>query len=323
MATGRKLGKFDLPVSAEQPIPGTATWRNPHNKVFVYALHYTADPDKATPAWRQQTQQGYSEAGWDQEFELDFSSWEGRPVYSSFVKTVHVAAERLLWTPRLPVLRWWDIGIHAVVWAQLDGGQLSIFTSRQTAGGFGPQEQRYRKHEIVSSGLGIFIERALELSEEMFPDAVFKDVCDPAAWSRTITRQETPVQIFNGSGLHPLPGATQDIDVRIDRVERWLMAMGRPGVPALQIDPTATILIDAFAGGYRFRQEGRDSKPDKNGYSHAMDAIQYGVSLIPVHADHKHRRFQQEVMPKGIDPAHLGVVKGGGKKERPESWLSY
>src|SRR6266571_382908 len=153
-----KLGMMQLPDQANLTQMGVAEWRNPINGFKIIALHYTADPKKATAEWKEKTKQDYTDKDWDQELEIDFSSWVGRPVYTTFSKIFHVSKEPLSWTPKRHMWRGWDIGIHACVWAQLAAGQLYLFCCRQTAGAFGPNEVRYQNQELTCSGLGQFIQ---------------------------------------------------------------------------------------------------------------------------------------------------------------------
>lgn len=283
-----KLGRLELPDHAKLIRPGVATWRNPSNNFAIFALHYTADPDKADPSWREQAAKGYPERDWLQEFEMDFSSWSGRPVYASFKRDVHVAQEPIEWNPHYPMWRGWDVGIHACVWGQLVKGQLRVFGGVQIVGAFGGAETKYEEFELPCSGLAVFIQQVKEMSALMFADSAYqpawKDVIDPSAFNNTITRQEKPVHIFRAAGINPLPGATQDPATRISLVESWLAAMatGLPGEPALLIDPSASIIIDGFAGGYCFEKHGQGTKPEKNGFSHCMDSLQYLISRLPV-----------------------------------------
>ena len=75
-----------------------------------------------------------------------------------------------------------------------------------------------------------------------------------------------------------MPSPTNDLDPRLRAVEAFLLAQ-RDGGPAILIDrhgcPTT---IRALSGGYRYAKTKagqRKALPDKNEYSHVMDALQY------------------------------------------------
>lgn len=316
-----RLGKLECPPFAEEPCPGTARWVNPHNQFTIFALHYSADERKRTSQWKEEASRGVPPADWDQEYELDFESWSGQPVYSSFRQYRHVSQEKLTWTRRRHMWRGWDLGCHAVVWAQLCDGHLYIYGSRQTIGSFGPKETRYREHELDCSGLSYFIDRIKELSAEWFPGAQWKDAAPPDAWHETKIHQGTPIRIFHAAGLRPIPSPTQDIQLRVDSVESWLLAMEK-GEPALLIDPSAIVVIDAFAGGYARSRDGAGYKPEKDsGYDHPMDGLQTITLCLPMKS--RGRSKPEETLKTGLDPAYHDFGGPAGRRPEPESWLSY
>lgn len=301
-----KLGRMNLPPHAEQPLPGVAEWRNIQNQFCVLATHYMADPDKCTAEWKGNAQVGYSSEEWDQEFELDFESWAGLPVYLSFIRNMHVSQESLFPRYRKDLWMWrgWDVGIHACVWAQVQKSQLLLFASRQIAGAFGIKETRYEDHEFICSGLGAFIQLCLDFSEEMFPGCQWKDVGDPSIWNPTVTREKAdmPITIFQNYGINIVPGATQNIPQRINYVDSWLQAL-LPGLrgegqPALLIDPSALVLVDGFAGGYQRSKEGAGANPEKGAFSHSQDCVQYLSSQMPTKPFHPHSKPEETLMPQ-------------------------
>ncbi len=297
----RHLGKFQLPAYATEPCRGVATWVNPHNQCTVLLVHYTADEDRRSHAWLAEARRGYTEAAWDQEQELDFSSWGGMPVFLSFSSEMHVAKHSIPWSRRTdwPMVRGWDIGTHACVWAQLQrlgpaGERLKIFTARQAAGAFPASERKYEPFEIDVSGLALFIQSCLLLSDRWFPDIVsWVDIIDPSGFNRDIKKTTSPANEFQRLGLSPIPGRTQDIDVRVSAVEDWLsLIMG--GEPAFQIDPQAILIIDALDGGYHWEQLGRKRLPDKGPFSHVGNTIEYLCTVYPSPKSTEIRLMEQQ-----------------------------
>lgn len=313
-----KLGQLDIPKDAELPAEGVAFWENPHNGFTVLAVHYTADPEKRTTSWLEESKRGYDESSWQQEFELSFSSWAGKPVYQLFDKKRHVAEGKLLYDPAYPMQRFWDIGTHCCVWAQRIERQLRIYHALQTVGAFGPRETRYHKFEVDVSGLGNFIEYILGECEDLFPDVrVWRDIVDPTAFNKTITHTFSPARLFQDHGLRPIGGETTNMDVRIADVEDWLVMQ-----PGLIIDPSCSIVIDGFAGGYVFKKEGMSSVPDnQSGYAHIQTSIQYGCSKN--RASHVKRTVTREIARK-LDPASHDVAKYHQQRRcRANHWLGY
>lgn len=274
---GLKIGSFPLPRHAEAQGQGMAGWRNPRNEFYVQLIHYTADPAKRRQQWYHDTRTGYTPKDWEQEYEINPENWIGKPVYSAFLKHWHVSPTPLQWiqSHRTIMLRMWDVGVHACVWGQYYDGTFHVFDSRQTVGSF-EDNKRYTDFEIECSGLSLFIDECLKLSDEWFPGAVWKDVLDPSAWNKTITHEQRPILIFQRKGLSPIKGV-QDPEVRQAAVSDWLM-MAKGGKPAFLIDPSAKVVIDAFAGGYALEYRLNKLLANKGPFSHPANSIEYGCT---------------------------------------------
>jgi hypothetical protein len=103
-------------------------------------------------------------------------------------------------------------------------------------------------------------------------------VGDPAGRQRSTLYEETSFDLIKRNGLLAYPAPTNDIAKRINAVESWLLG-SRDGGPAVLIDSErCPTLVRALNGGYRYaktRSGQRKALPDKNEYSHVMDAFQY------------------------------------------------
>lgn len=80
-----------------------------------------------------------------------------------------------------------------------------------------------------------------------------------------------------GFGWKVMPGPV-NITERLEAVRARLTTTIQGGLPALVVDPEATVLIEAFLGGYSYplKANGRyGDEPDKNWYSHVADAMAY------------------------------------------------
>lgn len=136
--------------------------------------------------------------------------------------------------------------------------------------------------EVIAEdiGLELQLQRALRpaLMQERYLGKGVYIVGDPAGRQRSTLYEETSFDLIKRNGLHAYPAPTNDIDKRISAVESWLLG-SRDGGPAVLIDggrcPT---LIRGLSGGYRYgktRAGVRKPTPDKNEYSHVLDAFQY------------------------------------------------
>lgn len=314
-----KIGALTLPQHAEIHGTGLASWKNPGNGFYVLAIHYTSDEDKRGTEWKKEASQPYSVGDWRQEYEMDFSTFAGRPIYQSFNGNYHIAPERLPYTRRRKMLRGWDVGIHACVWAQKCNNVMSVYTARIVSGAFIKEDNpaKYKPWEVPVSGLRVFIEHCLQISDELFPDVEWVDYIDRAAFYNTARHGEKPIEDFHALGLQPIEGTTQDLTLRVSAVEDWMNVMVN-GQPGFQISPGELLLVDAFTGGYKYDKDGLSAKALKNGFSHPMDAFQY----MCLHVQSPRRGLwapQEEVVVTGMDPARHDLGPGSASILVPDS----
>lgn len=101
---------------------------------------------------------------------------------------------------------------------------------------------------------------------------------DPAGRNKSTLYEESEFDLLRRMGFQALPAPTNDLDPRLRSVEAWLLKQN-DGKGAILFDrlkcPT---IIRGLAGGYRYaktRNGTRKPLPDKNQYSHPIDALQY------------------------------------------------
>jgi hypothetical protein len=101
---------------------------------------------------------------------------------------------------------------------------------------------------------------------------------DPSGTARSSIYEETTFDVLKREGLACLPAPTNDLAPRLRAVESWLLKQS-DGKGALLVDRAkCPTIIRGLAGGYRYaktRNGTRKPLPDKNKYSHPMDALQY------------------------------------------------
>jgi hypothetical protein len=105
------------------------------------------------------------------------------------------------------------------------------------------------------------------------------------------------------------PAPTNDIDRRLAAVEAMLLGAADGG-PMMLIDRSrCPTIIQALGGGYRYaktRDGRRKPSPDKNEFSHIMDALQYAClafhgGLTTMVANRMRRKPQAQV--QSVSPA--------------------
>jgi len=81
----------------------------------------------------------------------------------------------------------------------------------------------------------------------------------------------------------PAPPLNNNLTIRLDTVTACLTRTLGEGRPGLLLSPRCKVLRKAFNSGYRCRRvqidntERYEDKPEKNEWSHPMDALQYAL----------------------------------------------
>lgn len=160
--------------------------------------------------------------------------------------------------------------------------------------------------EVVADdiGLELHVERNLRpaLNDPNYLGRAIAIVGDPAGRSKGSIYEETSFDALKRMGFQAFPAPTNDIDKRLRAVEAFLLAQ-RDGGPAILIDKERCPKIArALSGGYRYartRAGVRRPTPDKNEYSHIIDALQYAAlaahgGMVGMIAGRLHQRPRKE-----------------------------
>lgn len=215
---------------------------------------------------------------------------DGKPVYPDYNDLLHVN-ENIKPIPGLPIERGWDFGLTpACIFSQLTPeGRWIIFD------------------ELIATRMGAenFSEEVILHSSQKYPGFEFNDTGDPSGESAADTDETSCFEILQGKGID-IEGGLQAPEIRIESVAKPLRTLVG-GKPQLQLHPRCKILRKGFLGGYHFRkkrlkEERYDPKPDKNGYSHPHDGLQYtGTKLF---ADQV--KGYEKKKPKNQNQGHSG-----------------
>jgi hypothetical protein len=136
--------------------------------------------------------------------------------------------------------------------------------------------------ELTSEGMGIlrFCRELLKpLLASKYPGFPIIVIGDPAGVQRAQTDERTAFDVLKSEGFKAIPAKTNSIAARIAAVEGLLSAQ-IDGSARHLIDPGCKKLITGFRGGYRYKVKKTgetEDKPDKNFYSHIMDAHSYAA----------------------------------------------
>ena len=193
---------------------------------------------------------------------------EGKPVFPEYTDQVHCKEFEVV--KGLPIYRGWDFGLSpACVFTQLmPNGQWRIFD------------------EVIATRMGARAmgEQVIQHTNVTYPDTLIDgDYGDPAGRTPGEADEKTCFQILQGQGID-IEAGEQNVERRLDAVRSRFNRMV-DGAPSILIHPRAKTIRKAFRGGYKYRRlqvsgERYTDKPDKDAFSHPMDALQYVATRL-------------------------------------------
>ncbi len=266
--------KQDSTTEKRYPMQGVELWKNKRNEFTVFQLHYSADPNKRSDDFKKSSKKGMSIKRHKQEYELEWETYLGSPVYTDFNKIVHGSKKKIHPHLGLPLLRGHDFGLTpACVICQLQEQTLVVL----------------KEFTAANMGTERFLDVVLRECAILFPNwsdqkLDYLDFIDPSGMFRKDTDERCNADIMREKGLAPQPGMVGFVPRR-DSVERWLIKMNR-GNPAFQVNLTeCPNLVKGFNGGYRYPESGMDLpenkiRPLKDEHSHIQDALQMVTSRL-------------------------------------------
>lgn len=258
-----------MPSEIKVPMTGVEVSKNPKNRFLVIDLHYSADPNK-TPEWAARMKQELGEAAFNMEYEKNWETYDGKPVYRDFVKGVHSVPHKIRPKAGLPLLLGWDFGLTpACVITQLDGPQYRVIEEILGEGSIDKLAARVWSH------LNLHYEQWVLGGHDMIIS-----VADPAGFQRSQTDERTCMQFLAAAGFKNLSPGPVDWENRRSAVEHFLLGYSKAGPNLLVSETGAPILTQGFAGNYKYPDKTHEieplkARPLKNNASHPHDALQY------------------------------------------------
>jgi hypothetical protein len=138
--------------------------------------------------------------------------------------------------------------------------------------------------ELVAEDMG-----ALRFGQELarklqrdYPGFTYEAFGDPAGEARAQTDERTPFQMLAAAGIQAVPACSNDPMLRREAIASPLLTLV-DGLPGLLISPNCRIARKGLLGGYCYRRvrladvERFYDTPDKNRYSHVLDAAGYAM----------------------------------------------
>ena len=250
-----------------------------------------------------------SEEAIQQEIYINWSATRGKRVYPEY-GPIHLAKDPLRYDPTQTLYCGWDFGAHfggtpAWVPTQLNSfGQWLIF----------PPIAPVEEYSIGTYEFGQQVADHLQREYaqpfgKKWRDLKILHFGDPNGAQRPPRTGDKPREMVShfqlldkgtkvmlgfddyggeisqrlpGFGFKIQPGPVNVAD-RVGAVRARLKLILSGGLPALVVDPRATVIKDGFAGGYhheRLADGNYSDKPEKNWYSHAFDALAYIAACL-------------------------------------------
>jgi len=195
---------------------------------------------------------------------------DGKPVFPEYNDAIHSGIGD---TDSLIIYKKLYIGIDfgltpcAVIGQETATGQLQIID------------------ELITDNTGAanFSRQLNHLLRTKYAECTFEIYGDPAGEQRAQTDEVTPFQILWNNGIEAIPCATNDFTLRREAVASFLTRFDFVGEPAFKVFSSAPTVRKGLSGGYKYRriQISGEAKfqdvPDKNRFSHPLDALQYLV----------------------------------------------
>ena len=257
----------------------------------------------------EEAKRGLSPQAIRTELYRDWEASSNKAVYPEFSREMHVSKYSLPYDPERLIYVGLDMpGTPGAVVEQIDAfNRLCVLSSLSP-----PEEETVGYYEFGETLAELLLRKYAEPHGRSLDELPLKFYGDPAGqvalpkpgqspkearscfdilrhgirlhkgydeWGREVI-EEKP-----GWGWNVLPGDVSLVK-RVETVRALLTSLvrGPEGpVPALVIDPDCRTVIEGFAGkyGYRQRTEGRyELDPEKNFWSHTMDALAYPVTRL-------------------------------------------
>lgn len=282
----------------KHPMTGVELWKNPKNGFLVIDLHYTANPEKQGAEWKEAIANGMPRRKFLMEYEKNWETFEGKPVFEDFIKGTHSVASVLKPKAGLPLLLGVDFGLTpSIVICQLDGPQLRILKEHNAFGSI----DKLAKH--------VWSDLNLNYRNWVLQDDMIITCIDPAGNQRSQTDEKTCAQELYKAGFKKILPGPVDWESRRSAVEHFLTSYSKEG-PCLLISETGCpTLVQGFSGGYTYAEnvyniEPAKARPLKNSFSHVADATQY-VAAIARGLQKKHAKFSNMQAPSyGFQKGH-------------------
>jgi hypothetical protein len=191
----------------------------------------------------------------------------GKPVHPMYVDSVHCIAE---YKPQA--------GIEIVLGFDFGRTPAAAMMQRTGVGSW------IAFDEFIATDAGAieFAPMLKRYLEENYPGFKFKGWGDPSGNNRNQANSDTPFKIIRAAGIPCFPTMTNDPIPRRAALESPMKELAMDGKPRFTVTSKCRMLRKGLQGGFCYRRvqvsgEKYTDEPDKNEYSHIVEACEYGL----------------------------------------------
>lgn len=265
----------DAPSEIKSPMTGVEIWKNPDNGFTVVDLHYTANPAKRSPEWRDAIKKSMPAKDFAMEYEKSWATYEGKPVHGDFNKSFHTVKGKLDIEPGIPLILGADMGMTpAIVVCQLVGRQFRAL------------KEFIEDDGSIKKLLPKFLAWLnLESPDHfnMIDNLVFM-WADPAMSKRAEGDDAvTAARTIRTLGIKNLRPGPVSLKARKDPLDNFLIYTDRVGPGFLISQEGCPVSTEGLTGGFQYPEklleiEVNNPTPVKNKFSHPCESIQYAAA---------------------------------------------
>lgn len=193
----------------------------------------------------------------------------GKPVHPRYVDSVHCVDLDFKPTKGIPIVIGFDFGRTPA----------AVFMQRQ------PAFNRWVAFdEFIADNMSAvtFAPELKKYIEAEYPNMTFRGWGDPSGDNKGQGTDDTPFKIIRGAGIPCIPTQSNKPLLRRAALEEPMTEICMDGKPRFIILPKCRMTRKGLQGGFCYRRiqttsERYTDEPDKNEYSHPVEALEYGL----------------------------------------------
>jgi hypothetical protein len=192
---------------------------------------------------------------------------DGKPVHPGYVDSVHC--------------------LHTMPELDIKDLRIGIDFGRTPAAAIVAYDPVFARHYCIDEfavedmSASIFGPELKLYLEREYPGVPAMGWGDPAGSARGQATEDKAIDIINAAGIPCQPASSNDVTLRRTAISRPLRENCIDGRPRLLISPKARMIRKGLQGGFCYRRmavsgsERYTDEPDKNMYSHPVEALEY------------------------------------------------